>query len=224
MNAVAAYLNAVETALVPLRDERRAVAMAAYMKNCFAFLGIPTLVRRGAVKQILKPDPQEVHGIMRALWTWEQREYQYVALDLLVATAKKLDAKTTLGLIRELALAKSWWDSVDGLAGIGRIILFRHPELRYMVREWGSHDSFWVNRLAILHQLGWRDATDTSLLFELCLAHAHSKEFFVRKAIGWALRDYAWTNPDAVRGFVEENRGKLSNLSVREALKNISRT
>ncbi len=88
---------------------------------------------------------------------------------------------------------------------------------------WSAHPSFWVNRLAILHQKGWGALTDQKVLFNLCLAHAHHEEFFVRKAIGWALRDYAWTHPQAVQTFVEANRSKLSALSVREALKNIER-
>jgi 3-methyladenine DNA glycosylase AlkD len=105
-NSVAAYVNAVEAALTPLRDSERAVAMAAYMKNHFPFLGIPSPARRAAVKHIPKPELADVHAIARALWKRKEREYQYIAVDLLNALAKKLDASTTLNLVEELALKR----------------------------------------------------------------------------------------------------------------------
>jgi 3-methyladenine DNA glycosylase AlkD len=220
-NFVTVYIIGVERALEPLRDKKRAISMAAYMKDHFPFLGIPAPARRMAVKSILKPEPSMVHEIVRALWGKSEREYQYVALDLLNSTSKMLDVSKTIVLIQELALKKSWWDCVDGLAGVASTVLRRNPDTRNVVWEWNAHSSFWVNRLAILHQNGWKEMTDQKALFQICLAHAYSEEFFVRKAIGWALREYAWTNPVAVKSFVETNRTKLSSLSVREALKNL---
>lgn len=217
----AAYVSTVRAACEPLRDPARAAAMAAYMKSRFPFLGIPAPARRGAVKGIAKPDPGHLPGVIRALWRRHEREYHYVAIDLLGVMAKKLDPPATLALVEELALENSWWDSVDGLATIGSGILRRTPKVRDIVWEWSEHTSFWVNRLAILHQNGWGDETDQKVLFKLCLSHAHSGEFFIRKAIGWALRDYAWVNPAVVQAFVETYRTKLSPLSAREALKNI---
>ncbi|MGB8400559.1 DNA alkylation repair protein [Bradyrhizobium sp.] len=221
LSSVAAYVDAVEGALVPLRDARRAVAMAAYMKDRFSFLGIPAPARRAAIKPIPRPAPAKVHPIVRALWKRREREYQYVALDLFDSMARELDTSKSLALVEELTLKKSWWDCVDGLAGIGSKILRHNANARGVVRNWSSHQSFWVNRLAILHQNGWGDATDQKVLFKICLAHAHKEEFFVRKAIGWALREYAWNNPTAVRDFVERNANILSKLSAREAMKNI---
>jgi 3-methyladenine DNA glycosylase AlkD len=221
LNTAASYVNAVQAALTPLRDETRAVAMAAYMKDHFPFLGIPAPDRRTVMKRIARPEPAKVPAIARALWKRREREYHYVAVDLLDAMAAKLDARATLRLIEELALQHSWWDSIDGLAGVAGKILRRHQELRGIVWTWSSHASFWVNRLAILHQNGWSGETDQKVLFKLCAAHAHEEEFFIRKAIGWALRDYAWKNPKAVQAFVDENRDTLSKLSIREAKKNI---
>jgi 3-methyladenine DNA glycosylase AlkD len=225
LDSVTEYVNSIEAALTPLRDSERAIAMAAYMKNHFPFLGIPAPARRTAVRRIAKPEPKAVHAITRALWKRKEREYQYVAVDLLNALAKKLDASTTLMLIEELALEKSWWDCVDGLASVGSTVLRHNADARDIVWAWSEHESFWVNRLAILHQNGWGEMTDEKVLFKLCIshtkAHAHKDEFFVRKAIGWALREYAWTNPTAVQTFVEANRTKLSALSIREALKNV---
>lgn len=221
MSLASGYIGAVETALHPLADGERAAAMAAYMQHRFAFLGIPTPVRRKAIKPLRKPDATEVHAIVRKLWMRQEREYHYAALDLLEAMTKKSDPQTTIELIEELALVNSWWDSIDGFAAIASGILRRHPDLRSVVWRWSAHPSFWVNRLAILHQKGWKNQTDCKILFALCLSHAGNEEFFIRKAIGWALRDYAWVNPSAVQSFVQENHATLSTLSVREALKNI---
>jgi 3-methyladenine DNA glycosylase AlkD len=224
LNSATTYVNAVKDALTPLRDDTRAIAMASYMKNHFRFLGVQTRTRRMAIRAIPKPEPATVHAIARALWRRKEREYHYVAVDLLKSMAKKLDVTATLGLLEELALKNSWWDCVDGLAGVGSAVLLQNLDARKVVWEWSSHKSFWVNRLAILHQNGWGEKTDHKVLFRLCLAHAHNDEFFVRKAIGWALRDYAWVNPIAVKRFVEANREKLSPLSSREALKNVSKS
>ena len=221
MNSALAYVNSIVAALSPLRDGERATAMAAYMKNHFAFLGVASPMRRAVSKLIPKPALVEAHAVARALWKQNEREYQYVAVDLLAALANKLDASSTLDLIEELALEKSWWDGVDGLAGVASTILQHNIDTRGIVWTWSSHDSFWVNRLAILHQNGWGNATDKQVLFKLCSTHAHSDEFFVRKAIGWALREYAWADPKAVQTFVATHRDRLSTLSVREALKNV---
>ena len=221
--AAAPFVDAVTAALAPLRDRTRATAMVAYMKGHFPFLGVPTPARRSATKVIAKPEPALVLEIVRDLWRLNEREYHYVALDLLDVMAKKLDPPELLALIEELALDKSWWDSIDGLAGIGSGVLRRAPQTRGVVDRWSAHNSFWVNRLAILHQNGWGAETNPDILFKLCLAHSESKEFFIRKAIGWALREYAWTEPEAVRSFVQANASRLSPLSAREALKNIRR-
>jgi 3-methyladenine DNA glycosylase AlkD len=220
-NQVSTYVNAVEAALTPLRDDTRAAVMAAYMKHHAPFLGIPTPLRREAVKAIPKPELSLVHAIARALWQRSEREYHYVAIDLLKRSANRLDPVSSLLLVEALALNNSWWDSVDGLASVASTVLRQHPNARGIVRAWAVHESFWVNRLAILHQNGWGPLTDQALLFELCLAHAHTQEFFIRKAIGWALRDYARHKPNEVRNFVQANRHSLSALSVREALKHI---
>lgn len=217
------YVNAAMAALAPLAEAKRAASMAAYMQDHFAFLGIPAPARRAAIKPLAKPDGEDVPAIVRSLWLRNEREYHYVALDLLDAMAKKLDPSATIALIEDLVLENSWWDSVDGFAAIASTILRRNVHLRDVVWRWSAHASFWMNRLAILHQNGWGHETDSAILFQLCRTHCANREFFIRKAIGWALRDYAWVNPLAVRGFVEQNRASLSPLSVREALKNVGK-
>ncbi|MGA8516127.1 MAG: DNA alkylation repair protein, partial [Burkholderiaceae bacterium] len=138
-HSVRAYLSAVEAALTPLRDNERAEAMAAYMKNHFPFLGIPTPARRKATRGLARPELATVHAIARALWKHNEREYHYVAVDLLATTAEALEPLATLALIEELALKHSWWDSVDGLASVGSTVLRHHPDARDVVWAWSAH-------------------------------------------------------------------------------------
>jgi len=221
MTSAEQYVQSVEAALRPLADSGRAVAMTAYMKDHFPFLGIPSTPRRAALKALPKPSPYDVPAIFASLWALEEREFHYTALDILERAAKKLDAAMTLDQVEAFTQTKTWWDSVDVFAGIASDILHRNPNLRDIVWRWSEHPNFWVNRLAILHQNGWKRDTDPAILFKLALDHADSDQFFIRKAIGWALRDYAWVEAAAVQGFVSENRTKLSPLTVREALKNV---
>jgi 3-methyladenine DNA glycosylase AlkD len=213
----------VEAKLTPLASPERAAKMAAYMKGHFPFLGISAPDVRAAAKSFLKPDAALVPAIVAALWHRREREYQYVALSVLRKSVRKLDPATMLQLIERLALEKSWWDCVDELASIASGILLLNPGERTIVTRWSAHPSFWINRLAILHQKNWNGATEAETLFDVCLEHAHNPEIFIRKAIGWALREYAWSNPHAVRQFVDENRDRLSPLSTREALKNMTK-
>jgi 3-methyladenine DNA glycosylase AlkD len=121
-----------------------------------------------------------------------------------------------------LISTKSWWDTVDALAaGVVGSLVRRHPELRSTMDEWLAGDDLWLTRTAILHQLNHREATDAAWLFAACAARADHRDFFIRKAIGWALRQYARTDPDAVRAFVAAHRDRLSGLSVREALRHL---
>jgi 3-methyladenine DNA glycosylase AlkD len=214
------YVDEVIGVLEPLADSQRATAMRAYMKDHFSFLGIPSPTRRKAVKTIAKPHPDDVMAIAQLLWDRNEREYQYVAVDLLSSNVRTLEPKSALKLVEKLAVTKSWWDSVDGLASVGSDLLALHPEELATVERWTVHKNMWVNRLAILHQNGLGSNTDADRLFRICLVHANSPEFFIRKAIGWALRDYAWKNPSAVQTFAATHRDVLSPLSVREALKN----
>ena len=123
--------------------------------------------------------------------------------------------------IRQLIVTKSWWDTVDALAAhVVGVMVARQPVLLSTMDEWVVSDELWLIRTAILHQLRYKSQTDTERLFRYCAQHAGHKDFFIRKAIGWALREYARTDPDAVRRFVK-TQSALSGLSVREALKHL---
>jgi 3-methyladenine DNA glycosylase AlkD len=217
---VAAYVAEVERSLRSLSDPTTAMAMGKYMKDHFAFLGVKSPARRDAVKPIPAPSVEDVLLIAERLWSSPEREFQYVAVDLLHRWVKKLDGEETLIVIERLARQKQWWDSVDGFASVAATVVRRNPELVSTVNRWSTDTDFWINRLAILNQNGQGVATDETRLFSVCLQHASSSEFFIRKAIGWALRDYAWANPSSVREFVSTHRDRFSPLSRREALKN----
>ncbi|MEH6434917.1 DNA alkylation repair protein [Massilia sp. DD77] len=213
--------SAFEHRLRPLADLERAVPMRAYMKDQFAFLGLPAPVRRAAVKDLVAAHPQDpghLLGTAEALWRLPEREFRYTAIDLLHHHHRRL-APAQLPRLQDWLLRDSWWDTVDGLAAvIGRIVLAGRGA-QVTMDAWIAHPDFWVRRAAMLHQLGWKGATDTARLGRHALLLAEEREFFIRKAIGWALRDYARTDPAFVRAFVDAHRARLSPLSLREAAK-----
>ena len=209
----------LDTALAPVIDPSRAPAMRAYMRDQFVYLGIGTPQRRLAAKPLLKAlkgngaDSLLAHAW--ALWALPEREYQYVALDLLAMHWREFDAKH-IPLLLEFARSKSWWDTVDALASIiGDVLRHGHDHMDQALQ----HENMWMRRVAVLHQLGWRDKVDTERLFEYALTLAHEKEFFIQKAIGWALRDYARHDAQAVREFTLKEKSRLAPLSFREANK-----
>lgn len=194
--------------------------MAAYIKGKFTFLGIQTPLRREASLPLIRAFAGNPIEAAEALWALPEREYQYVAIDLLRRQSKQLNGDH-LPALEALVQHKSWWDSVDGLAvTIGSIVL-RQPELARRMDSLIESPNLWLRRVALLHQLEWKDSTDEARLFDYCRQCADEKEFFIRKAIGWALRQYARTNPTAVRGFLGMHREKLSGLSFREASKHL---
>lgn len=214
-------LPALHAVLASVAEPARAPAMRAYMRDQFEYLGIPTPQRRLAAKPLLKQLKGAAPEILlqHASQLWEQplREYQYIAIDLLAMHWKQLDV-THLPALFSLVQRKSWWDTVDGLAGVvSDVLRHQHDDMDDAL----NHNNFWMRRIALLHQLGWRDKTDAERLFAYCLARAHEKEFFIQKAIGWALRDYARHAPDEVSDFTQWHRAKLSALSFREANKHL---
>jgi 3-methyladenine DNA glycosylase AlkD len=206
-----------------LSDPKRAVGMSAYMRDQFEFLGIPAPVRQASVKEVFvrcgaKQKPLET-GLVLALWDLPEREYQYTAVLYLHLCQKRLEVQH-LALLEQLVCSKSWWDTVDSLAPLVGILVQPNPHLLEVMDAWASHKSFWLRRVAIIFQLRYKRQTDQERLFLYCQQNIHDKEFFIRKAIGWALREYAKVAPNAVLGFVEAHP-ELSGLSKREALKHL---
>jgi 3-methyladenine DNA glycosylase AlkD len=207
------------------RDPARAEPMAAYMRNQFAFLGISAPEQRALNRAVLdgvsRPAETDLRDLAQACWLRDEREYQYFAVRLLrryvgVCGAGLLDA------VRPLITTKPWWDTGDELAVhvVGPLVA-THPDLVGTIDAWSADPDKWLVRAAILHQMRYRDTTDSERLFRYCAAQAGHRDFFVRKAIGWALREYAKVAPDAVRAFVGAH-SELSGLSRREALKNVA--
>jgi 3-methyladenine DNA glycosylase AlkD len=216
----------LEIALEAVADPTRAAPMQAYMRDQFIFLGVAAPQRRLAARGLLAGlKDVGADGLLehaQLLWQQPLREYQHVALDMLDMHRHQLGVGHIPALLA-LARQRAWWDSVDGMAGIVGEVL--QAELRrggdghaHMVPAL-QHEDFWLRRIAMLHQLGWRADTDAAWLFGAALALAHEDEFFIRKAIGWALRDYARHAPEAVTAFASAHRQQLSALSYREALK-----
>lgn len=199
-------------------DPELAVGMHAYMRDQFSFLGLQRKTRDEIDKTLVVDTDLAV--LARACWKLPEREYQYFGMKILRQNAKKLDAEF-IDVVEELITTKSWWDTVDELAQnvVGPMVM-NHPALKKRMDAWSRSENLWLARTAILHQNKFRAKTDTARLFKYCAARAAEKDFFMRKAIGWALRDYSATDPEAVRAFVAAHP-KLSPLSVKEALRKI---
>ena len=197
--------------------------MTAYMRGQFAFLGINSAERdallRATAEGLGAPSERDLTDLARACWRKKDREYQYAAVTMLRRHFESLSPRF-ITVMETLLGTKSWWDTVDELAihVVGPLVK-RYPELGATMDAWVASDNVWLARTAILHQVRFRDDTDEKKLFAYCLRRAPDTEFFIRKAIGWALREYGKTNPAAVKRFVKRNEAVLSGLSKREALK-----
>lgn len=203
------------------QNPQKSVGMEAYMKHLFPFLGISSPERVEISKEIASKF--QINSLDRdmisALWLENEREYQYLAMDYLKKYKKQL-LPSDIEWVHSLIIQKSWWDTVDFLAAhiIGHLVLLQPSLIKSHIDKWSTDKNMWLNRTAILFQLKYKEKTDFELLKRYILQHLESKEFFINKASGWALREYAKTNPAAVIHFVE-TQPKLSGLTKREALK-----
>ncbi|MCE9644980.1 MAG: DNA alkylation repair protein [Chloroflexi bacterium] len=201
--------------------------MKKYMRDQFEYLGIKSpqfaALLKDHIKQNGLPPPGQLDVILRDLWSLPQREFQYAANGFLGKLEKKLEPEIII-TIEYLLITKSWWDTVDTLAGhtVGtHFKRFPAVKAKYL-KKWRKSDNFWLRRTTLLFQLGYKKETDFDLLCEIIKENLGSDEFFINKAIGWALRQYAWPDPGPVRKFVKTTKD-LHPLSRREALKNIGK-
>ncbi|WP_031091334.1 DNA alkylation repair protein [Streptomyces sp. NRRL WC-3549] len=206
-------------------DPGRAVSTAAYLRNVAPLLGIPAPHRRALSRAVLagtgRPDETDCTAIALRCWELPEREYRYFAADFL---RRHVGCCTSgfVPVLRHLVSTDPWWDTVDVLAvHVAGPLVSAAPALRTTMDRWAEDDDLWVVRTALLHQLRYQERTDADRLFGYCLLRAGHPDFFIRKAIGWSLREYAKTDPHAVRAFVDGARDRLAPLSVREALKNL---
>jgi len=209
------------------RDPVRAVQMKKYMKDQFDFFGIGTPARRAMMSAHIReygwPDWSSIEEITRSLWEMNERECQSTVIDLLNRMKKKL-GPDKLPLMEYLITTKSWWDTVDGVAGwlIGTI-LQRYPEhIKPLTTRWMDSENIWLQRACLLFQLQYKKDTDLDLMYGFIGRLSDHKSFWIRKAIGWVLREYSKTDPQTVQQYVDAHP-ELSGLSKREALKIINR-
>ncbi|MDO4814352.1 MAG: DNA alkylation repair protein [Gemella sp.] len=198
-------------------------AMKAYMRNQFEFLGIKMPDRKPLYKDYFKEAKKSKQidwDFVDECYKSDYREMQQLACAYLKHMKEYL-VPSDLPKLKILVESKSWWDTIDTLDRTVGDIALRNPDVNKTLLKWSKDENFWVRRIAIDHQLGRKDKTDTKLLEKILVNNFGSKEFFINKAIGWALRDYSKTNPEWVRSFLEKYSEKMANLSIREASKYI---
>lgn len=207
-------------------NPEKAEGMQAYMKTEMPFYGVQKPGRSPIVKHLVEKFPprdrDEYEHLVLALWALPHREEKYIAQGVAVAHSEYI-VPESLPLYRQLLVEGAWWDFVDEVAThLIRPLVIGYPQDTWpVVDEWIDHEDMWLRRAAIICQVGAKEATDAERLFRFCSKRAHEREFFIRKAIGWALREYAKTDSEAVAGFVIDERDQLSGLSFREATKHI---
>lgn len=216
-------IHELEQAFLHNADEAQAKRKTAYMRHLFPFLGLATPLRKALQKPLYKTyplqDERQLKQTLNDLWLKEQREFQYAALDL-AANFQQLASPQMLELFEMMIRTKSWWDTVDDIAAnlVGPLV-YDHPKLIEVMDGWIQDENLWIRRTALIFQLKWKKQTDTERLFNYCSQLMHESDFFIRKAIGWALRQYAKTDPQAVKKFIHSNQKNLSLLSIKEGSK-----
>jgi len=216
------YVQSIHSLFSEHADPVAAVPMKRYLRDQFESLGlkgaqIGTLLREHLDKHGLPP-LSDLDAIVRDLWALPEREFQYVATSLMSRLAEQLPPEF-IETLEYLLVTKSWWDTVDTIStGVLGLHFKRFPDVRETyLSKWRASDNFWLRRATILFQLNYKAETDFDLLCEIIRENLGSKEFFINKAIGWALRQYTRVDPGAVREFVAAT--SLHPLSAREALK-----
>ena len=216
-------LEQIKEAFIAQYNVENASAMQAYMKDKFEYIGIKSPERNEIQSEFYEKikfltDKKKIH-LCEQLWELSPREFQYFAIDILKKYFKK-PAADLLETIHYFITTKSWWDTVDSIASNTLGSLIQHnSSLITEMDKWIEDDDFWVRRSALIFQLKYKDTIDEQRLFSYCEKCMHEKEFFIRKAIGWALRQHSRTNSKGVIAFVKKNEQSLSNLSKKEALR-----
>lgn len=213
----------LEEALHSSGNEENALQMKAYMKGRFNYYGIKSPERRKLLQEGWKlyklQNINECYEFVSVAWRKEEREWQYIALDIL-NKFKRHFQKNTISFAHDLITTKSWWDTVDGLASnvVGPCFV-KFPDQRDLyINQWMDSGNMWLQRTCLIFQLKYKEKTDWKLMQKLILALQNDKEFFIRKASGWALRQYSKTNPQAVKTFIDENP-QLPSLVIKEGSK-----
>ena len=204
-------------------DKENAIAMAKYMRNLFEFYGLATPKRKKLYKDFLKEEKKNKKvdwDFLDKCYLDSHREFQYLVSDYLITMNDYL-TYDDIPKIKKYVKTKQWWDTIDFLDRVIGEIGLKDNRVDDLMLEWSCDNDFWVRRIAIDHQLCRKEKTNTELLEKILVNNFGSDEFFINKAIGWALRDYSKTNPLWVREFLSKYKDKMSNLSIKEASKYI---
>ena len=205
------------------RDEENAIKMSKYMRDLFKFYGIPTPIRKSLYKDLLKEEKAKKTidwNFLDKCYEDDYREFQYLALDYIENMQKFLNYDDVPKLYKYIK-SKQWWDTIDRFDRIVGNIAFKDDRINDLMLKWSKDEDFWLRRIAIDHQLGRKDKTNTKLLEQILINNFGSDEFFINKAIGWSLRDYSKTNPDWVKDFLSKYENKMDKVSLKEAYKYI---
>jgi 3-methyladenine DNA glycosylase AlkD len=218
------YIIALRKAFDEKANPENATKQKAYMRNQFEFFGLGAETLKALTKVFLQqhglPPINQMHATITQLWQQPERECQYFAMMMLEKKIKSAD-ESIIDLLELMIVNKSWWDTIDMIAPkLAGMYFKNYPhQINIIIEKWMHSGNFWLQRACLLFQLKYKSATNQELLFDLINRLSGENEFFIRKAIGWALREYSKTNPKAVLQFV--NNHDLKPLSRKEALKRI---
>lgn len=216
-------VNLIENILKNKSNKERALKQKAYLRNQFEFIGLTkperAILEKEIFKSIIIKNHNELELLIKNLIAKEEREFHYIAYSIAIKN-KNLWELESIKLFEYMIKTKSWWDSVDLIASnlVGGL-LRKNPNLFKIMDKWIDDKNIWIRRSAIICQLKFKKETDEKRLFEYCLKSKNDNDFFIRKAIGWALREYSKTAPSAVKNFIEKNKEQLSYLSIKEGSK-----
>ena len=219
-----ALTTMVSESLAEVAEPEKAGPMAAYMKTGMPFYGVQEASRVPILRKVVRSgaplDRAEYNRNVSALWALPHREEKYIALGYARAFDQYVD-HANVALHRRLIAEGAWWDFTDEIATklVGRALEKERVQVTPTMRQWIGDDERWIRRTSIICQLGHKSGTDTDLLSAACVSNLADQDFFIRKAIGWSLREHSKTDPDWVRTFVAECGTELSSLSRREATK-----
>lgn len=220
------FVQHLQPQLFALANRTKAIGAQSYMQDIAPFLGVQTPERRSIVKMIARemriPSSEELASTARALWKLDEREFQYSASDLIAFHIASADRKFLESHVEFLITHKSWWDSVDSLGTAAVSPLTDKFGCEKLIEKWNKSENIWLIRSAIQHQRGRKFEADNKLILRYCHDHSNSQEFFIVKAIGWALRDMAKVSPREVRQFLKDHPD-LGRVAVREAERGLHR-
>ncbi len=204
-------------------DKENAIAMSKYMRNMFDFYGLPTPKRKEVYNNFIKNEKKLKiidWNFLDKCYEDNHREFQYLVYDYLLSM-KQYVSYEDIPKIKKYIVNKSWWDTIDFLCKVIGDVELRDLRVKDLMLEWSNDDNIWIKRTAIEHQLNLKDKTDSKLLEKIVVNCFGTNEFFINKAIGWALREYSKTNPTWVKNFVDKYKNQMNDLSIKEASKYI---